>query len=855
MKRDFTKLFLISCSSFILGIVFLPNQLKAQVYINEFSAANWMQFADDFNHHEDWIELYNAGSSSIDISGYYLSDNPQTPAKYKIPIGTSILPKSFQIFWLSGRDVSSPAGIHTNFKLTQTNKTPETLVLSDPFATIIDLIDVTPTQVHQSRGRKTDGDLEWGIFTEPTLGSSNNSSYAYRSIAKTPKMSKKAGYYDNSVWVNITTSEADGTIYYTTDGSEPDQSSAIYSDSINITQTTVLKAKVFTTDTLELPSFSEFNTYFINVSHTIPVVSISGSMLTDLANGDNSLRPLGYFEYFGADKTRKASGGGEFNSHGQDSWANDQRSLDWITRDEFGYSSVLKEKFFSLSDRKDFQRIILRAAGDDNYPAANHPQNEGSAHIRDAYVHNMAKRGGLSLDVRIGEKAIVYLNGQYWGVYDLREIPDDTDFTKYYYNQDKYHVEYIETWGGTWVQFGDPSKTFQHWYDLYNFIFTNDLSIPDNYAYLTSQYDVSSLVDYVLVNSFTVCTDWLNYNTGWWRGLSLEGTHQKWGYILWDNDATFGHYINYTGVPDQSPQAKPCNPETLLQQWQDPEGHIKILNKLRENPEFNQYYLSRQVDLMNTTFGCKNMLSELDTIVKVLTPEMAQHAQRWFGNYNQWQQNVEKLRTFIEDRCAYFAEGLVDCYDMKGPYQTVFMVDPPDAGLLSINSLGNVITPWTANYMGGIDTKLYVQELQPNLYKFDKWVSKSQTFLPDATSLSTSVNIASADTIIAKFKLITATNNPNNQGGELRLSAFPSPFSGNLNIRYTLPESSAVSIILYNTLGKEVKQLLDTTNSLSSGEHEIIMNPETIGLMPGTYIVKLISGKRTQTQKIIYIHQ
>jgi len=841
MKRNNTILKLMTGSFILLLITSLTMPAVAQVLINEYSAANWNQFPDDFSHHEDWIELYNP-------------DNPLKPTKYKIPIGVSILPHSYQLFWLSGRNSNSPTGIHTNFKLTQTGKTAENILLSDPAGTLLDQVEIELTQAHQSRGRIPDGDAIWGIFKAPTPGTSNDVSFAYQSIAKTPKMNQKPGFYTQGFWLNITTSEKDGNIRFTTDATEPDLSSPIYTDSIYISQTTVVKAKVFTSDTLEIPSFTEFNTYFINVKHTMPVVSITGNLLADLANGQKSLRPLGFFEYFGVDKERHASGGGEFNSHGQDSWANDQRSLDWITRDEFGYASELKEKFFSQSDRTDFQRIILRAAGDDNYPAANHPQNAGSAHIRDAYVHNMAKRGGLNLDVRLGEKAVVYLNGQYWGVYDLRETPDDHDFTKYYYDQDKYNLEYLETWGNTWAQYGDPSQTFGDWDNLFNFIFTNDLADPNNYAYLTSQYDVTSLVDYVLVNSFTVCTDWLNYNTGWWRGLNPEGGHLKWGYILWDNDATFGHYINYTGVPDQSPQAKPCNPETLLQQWQDPEGHIKILNKLRENPEFNQYYLGRQVDLMNTTFSCQNMLAELDTIIKVLTPEMAQHAQRWFGTYTDWLLNVAKLRKFVEDRCAFFSEGLVDCYNMTGPYQTVFMVDPPDAGQLSVNSLSNVITPWTANYMGGIDTKLSVTALQPTVYTFDQWVSKSQTFLPDATALSTAVNINAPDTIIARFKMITATHEQNGQAGSLKLNTYPSPFSSTLTINYRLPETEAVKISLYSSYGKELKQVFVSAN-IAAGDHSWVLNPEEIGLIPGMYFIKLDAGKYGQTQKIIYIHQ
>lgn len=145
--------------------------------------------------------------------------------------------------------------------------------------------------------------------------------------------------------------------------------------------------------------------------------------MTNLANGNGNLVPFGSIEYFDINKVRKTTGYGEFNRHGQDSWANDQRSIDFVMYDELGYNYALQNQIFSLTHRDEFQRVILRAAGDDNYPAAHHTSNAGSAHLRDAYVHNLAKAGNLNLDVRVGTKAIVYMNGEYWGVYDLREIP------------------------------------------------------------------------------------------------------------------------------------------------------------------------------------------------------------------------------------------------------------------------------------------------------------------------------------------------------------------------------------------------------------------------------------------------
>ena len=158
--------------------------------------------------------------------------------------------------------------------------------------------------------------------------------------------------------------------------------------------------------------------------------------------GDKSYRPHGTFEYFNKEGVRTTRGYGEYNSHGQDSWIHDQRSYDWITRDEMGYAAALDDQIFSEKDRTEYQRIIIRAEGDDNYPGY-----DESAHIRDVYIHRLSQHADLNIDERTGERCVSYVNGQYWGMYSLREKVDDPDFIKYYHGQDKYNIDFMMTWG------------------------------------------------------------------------------------------------------------------------------------------------------------------------------------------------------------------------------------------------------------------------------------------------------------------------------------------------------------------------------------------------------------------------
>lgn len=818
----------------------------ADIVINEYSCSNLSQFADNYSEYGDWIELYNTGGATVDISGYYLSDNPTSPMMYQIPSGVTISANGFKRFWASGRNTFSGTNYHTNFKLTQSKNNPDFVVLADPSGNILDYAQLTRTQLGHSYGRITNGSNTWGIFTSPTCNASNTSA-SYDTYAAKPDASLPAGYYSGSVTVALYNSEPNSVIRYTLDGTVPTGTSTLYSNPITITSTTVLKAITISSDPAVLPSFVLFNTYFINVSHTLKVVSISGTQLTTLANGNQNLVPTGSIEYFDTNKVRTSKSYGTFNSHGQDSWANDQRSLDFVARDEMGYSDALHEKMFPYSDRDEFQRFILRAAGDDNYPAAHHSANVGSAHLRDAYVQMLAKRGGLDLDVRGADKCIVYINGQYWGVYDLRERCDDHDFTNYYYGQGKYDLQYVERWGNRWAEYGG-NQAMTDWDTFYSWTMSHNMSNAADYATVTSQLDVQSLADYIIVNALVNTTDWLNYNTGWWRGLNPNGGHKKWGYILWDNDAVFAFYINYTGIPDTSRYAPLCQVETGG--LSDPDGHLDLLAHLRQNPDFNHFYISRYADLMNTAFSCDEMLGQLDAWKAMIDPEMTQHANRWFGTYTEWQTNFNRLRNFVAARCSLVATTMNGCYNTTGPYPLTLDAEPANAGKVSMNSMTIDHFPWSGFYFGGISVNMRAIVTDTVNFQFDHWTSNNTTYLPSSTSINPQVNLTTGDTLVVHFtQTPTGILPPAVKSEKPYITVFPNVISSEATIEYYLPFNVNPVIKVYSLLGEEVMQI-KSEGRQQQGLYQIRLNAQQSSLPPGMYMVQLTAGDYQKSVKV-----
>lgn len=727
---------------FAATLFLFSTMASGQVKINEFSAANYTLNIGGNN--EDFLELYNPTGAVVDISGYFLSDKPNNPTKFEIPAGTTVPANGYRVIMCSG-DGTLPGSLYaggflnTNFKVTQCDE--ESIVFSDPSGNILESYtfgtDWSTNKADQSWGRVPDGTGDWVVCATPTPVGANGGT-TYSSYAAMPTFDLPAGYSAGPV--NVAISAAPGMeIYYTLDGYAPSAASTLYTGPITVNQTTVIRAiAVDPTGDLE-SSLIETNTYFIgDDNHSIIVVSATGDQVEDGVWPWGTDDELMHLEFFHPDGTFWCEASGDSNEHGNDSNAYPQKGWDYITRDQIGHSYALEAELFHVKNRDKYQRLIFKAAANDNYPSS------GGGHIRDAYVQTLSHLADLHVDERTNESCIVYLNGEYWGVYEYREKVDDSDFTNEYYDQGRYDVDFIKTWGGTWTEYGSNAD----WAPLQTFVTTQDMTDPANYDYVTSELNEMSMIDYVLLNSFVVCADWLNWNTAWWRGRNPDGDGRRWRYALWDMDNTFGHGANYTGVPSQNPDADPCNPESLG----DPggQGHIPMFNALLTNETFWATYINRWADLSNTHFSCDNMIAVLDSMIAVIDPEMERHVERWGGTYADWESNVQEIRDFIEARCAATViGGLEDCYDVEAVNLTVII---EGLGEVEINSLdiGPGDSPLNATYFAGVPMIFTAEEDLGQMFLF--WeVLDGDITLADPTNPILEFELTGDATIVAHF--------------------------------------------------------------------------------------------------------
>ena len=809
--------------------------VSSQVVINEYSCSNISTIPDANFNYEDWIELYNTGSSPVSIGGWYLTDDAADLQQYTIPALT-IAAGGRQLFFASGNNTATGGEYHTNFKLTQS--TPEKIILSNSSGAVVDSLTLKPTQTDHSRGRTADGATTWSVFTFPTPDAANaNPKQEY---AAKPTMSVAAGFYPSAQTVSIS-AVAGLTIHYTLDGSQPTTSSPTYSAPLTISTTKLVRAASFSSDPSVPQSFYDNNTYFINTNHALPVVSLgSDEYQSSLFGGGQEIRTS--IELFGKNQQQMDEGDGDMESHGNDSWAFDQKGMHFKSRDSYGYDNDIDYPLFRSTPRNDYKLIIFKNAGNDNYPgyAGGSPvwfndytgQPLPGCHLRDAFSQTLSMKG-CDLDERSYEPCVIYINGQYWGLYEMRERVDE-DFAKEYYGTGESKVDRLSYWGVLTIENGSDTA----WTALHSYVMANNMAVAANYQHVTDRMDVLSLIDYFVFNTFTMNGDWLNWNTQWWRGRG--GDSFKWRYHLWDMDNTFALGQDYTGLGSMD-----CNVETVctaqdLFNGQPGIEHTDFYKKLLDNPDFSDLYANRYADLFNTVLNLDTMLHHLDSLVALISPEMPQQIARWGGSIPEWQANLDFLRQTIICRHNVIQQQVVDCLELTGPYSLTVFIDPPQAGKVKINTISPNSFPWTGEYFGDVQIRL---EAQPNTgWSFVNYLSYHSTFAPSQFSDTVTFPLTQNDTIILTFKDFVQVQGINDAESYSGFSLFPNPADNVLNILSTNIQEFMVQIFnLSGNLVMEKKNLISERNKL-----------DISGLANGLYFVCLSpKNGRMSMQKLV----
>lgn len=199
----------------VFAAVFVMNANAQTIAINEIVSSNVSSIADEDGSYEDWIELYNYGSAAVNLEGYGITDNPESPFKWVFP-NVTLNPNSYLMVWASDKNRAvSGSPLHANFKISSGG---EPIWLTRADSVLVDSVNLIAIPSNNSYGRQPDGTGAWQIFTTPTPLAANVGSTG---VVESPVFSHASGLYKDSFNLTISHSNPNAVIVYTTDGSEP----------------------------------------------------------------------------------------------------------------------------------------------------------------------------------------------------------------------------------------------------------------------------------------------------------------------------------------------------------------------------------------------------------------------------------------------------------------------------------------------------------------------------------------------------------------------------------------------------------------------------------------------------------
>lgn len=763
---------------FVIGISqFAKSQTNCvAIVLNEISVGN-NSYPDNYGTH-DAVELYNSFTSSVSLQSYYLSNDRTNLFKWKFPSTFTLGVGGYGMVYLSGINESKLVGSgpgaqwyhHANFTMDQCKN--QWLILSTAQGVIRDSVFIQKTAIGHTWGRVDYcqiGINSWRLHTAHSFPLPNPTTGFFKGYMPMPKFTPANAWGQNGQTLGIQVNGVDADsanscneVHYTTDGRYPTLTDPVYTGTNPPTPTPIITdAMIFRAVNFQksismtytpnvllgcladpyLPSFCETNTYFSESSTTYDkfsedfgVMSVAiHSVDTSWFNTSGASQPTVHVEYF--DKKQKVvEGYAVVTRPPQEAWLTKQKGFYLTIDDRRGYGCNFEGNIFNVEGLGTTARTVfptLHVKGGDiesHSPAVAGGAPSKGTGLRDVFYQSLAAKYNVKVNPLHIKPLILFINGKYKGVYDLREVYDkyyenfynpiagnkDSMYCQFYHNGDGWIKNY-EVDGSTSSM--PPLGTFS--VDVYAQAL-KPLNNVVNYNKLMSKLDKESFMDYMIFNSYALNSNLYNYNVGFARNGGNKNPG-KWHYYLWNVPATFTFQaINTNTLAFANVFFTPCkvvqSTSTLISQYAG-NSHGYILNRLMTTPDntglaagkFQLEYKNRYQDLLNTALKCENILAHFDYVAKLYKKEMNYHedpgSAPTVGQFpslllGDWDTNVVKLRKAIETRCKYFGNAFntAGCYGMQGPFDLTVDVYPQGAGTVRLNTIILPFYIWTGRY-------------------------------------------------------------------------------------------------------------------------------------------------------------
>ncbi len=714
---------------------------------------------------------------------------------------------------------------HTNFKISEEG---ETICLYSPSENLLSSVFLDCKDLDVSKGRYPDATDAMYLFSPATPSATNNYSTPFSDYLQKPEFSAQSGFYVFPVLVYITNpNQVPSSVHYTTDGSDPTVESAIYSGGpILINSTTVLKAKVFSPELL--PGKTTTASYFFGISHQTPILSV-------ITDDSNLYGPSGIFdnwwfdwekaahvEYFDAAKNLIFSQRAGMQIDGGWGGARSQPQHSFrIELDDgvLGDGPINFPVITSIPDRTQYGKFYLRN-GSNQYLVL--PYKEA------CQTAMMGKETNNYYSA--WEPVSVYINGSYFGLYDLRE---------------KLDAEYFEVWDGAdddetdilsqsaW--YGGVLRPVQGsvdaFYEDFNSFAQINTSSPDFWELACQYFDLTWYTDYIIGESWMGNTDWP------WNNIKIvrsDKTNYTWKFCLMDmelsllpnawTDCYYDH-IGYMLGYDQSNRV------------------VNIWQRSIQNEKYRNYFINRFADLMNTEYRTEKILALENEMYNKMVVEMPNEYGRWGdpnnipGQMADFASNHALFQEQLSERSTQVRNHLQAHFNLANQVMVTLNVFPESAGFIRISTVIPDEYPWQGTYFNGIPVK--IEAIANSPYTFINWANNG---LIGDTLNPVFENILNGEsfTFQAYFEDITGTGQENILNNEISLS--PNPACDFINVTVSNNVANHLNFQIVDVTGKILER-----GALSQKNKPTKISLKA--LPPSVYLLRVMNHEVVLSQK------
>lgn len=743
----------------------------SSVYINEICTQNKQSLTDSYGSQSDWIELYNDGETTVDLSGYGLSDSTDTPFKWTFPDRTLLGAKEYLIVFAS-KDASTTSELHTGFSL---SKNGETLLFSNAGGAVLEQIDIPTLGEDATYGRIAADSTLFEIMSA-TPGAVNTA------VVPAPRFSAASGFYGTDLSLSLSAT-GNVEIYFTTDGSDPTNSKtaqkyttaitvqdrtsqpnlySAYTESENSAQSISrgcgYKQPTFLVDKATVVRAAAKNanglfsavtdqTYFVTTGNLAQYKN--GTVISLVTNPDNLFDPeTGIYvtgnqfmawrnspsynpsknawdtdnicNYFSKGKAweRQASvtvfengtvsvaQGMGIRVKGASTRNNPQKSFNLYARSEYGASKIetalLPDNYDRNGNRiEKYDSISLRSVPEET-------------RLRDSFAQGLL-HDREHLTTADMKPCIVFLNGEYWGLYQMTEKLSDY-FIESNYDIPKEDVAMIKS--GELEE--GTQETFDSFFDFADAYSRKDLTDAANYQAVCDFIDLDTMLEHYAAGLYLGTFDWPNYNYGIWKstGSVIDGnpySDGKWRFITYDLDYTMGvTYGSFNGVQGYAYD------NFLHMDKGKNEGPTNLFVQLLKNETFRNKFVAVYCDYANDVLSQKRVSAQLQAYNEKYTDLLANTQLRWWGFYGgtpdslisyykttYQNKTLSDIRTFFNERASYTLEDMRSYLSLQGTLQTLTL-SASGNGSIRLNSIVPDLTTgdWSGKYYSDMPVTL-----------------------------------------------------------------------------------------------------------------------------------------------------